>query len=187
MRISVCLLALCVALTASCASKQKNLKSDLGDKSSTAPAVAQKDGAPIPASAMQEILLTLKRVHFGFDSVQLHKESQTALAEAADQLRKYSDVQLIIEGHADERGTTEYNMALSDRRARMVVDYLSKQGIAKDRLQIMPKGSEAPLVPGKDVKSWAKNRRVDFQLKQGTVKVLLEEGVLFDDAGNPIA
>jgi len=190
MRSSLMLLAVCVAFSTGCASKQKSVKSDLADKPATsALSIAQKDVAAIPASAevLQDILLKLKRVHFGFDSVQLHKEAQTALSEAAEQLRKYGDVELIVEGHADDRGTTEYNMALSDRRARVVMDYLSKLGINKDRLQIIPKGAEDPLDAGKNVRSWAINRRVDFQLKQGKVKFLVEEGVLFDDAGNPIA
>ena len=145
----------------------------------------------VPAIAtsaeIQQILLKLKRIHFGFDSAKILPASRTELEEAAEQLRKYTDIQLVIEGHADDRGTTEYNMALSERRARVVVDFLTRAGIKRDRLLIVAKGEEQPLDSNSGIRSWAVNRRVDFQLSQGGIQFELEDGTLFDDRGEIIS
>lgn len=147
-----------------------------------------------PARAVQpanrevlEILVTLRRVHFAFDSQALTGAARAALDQAAEQLARFPDVALEVAGHADDRGTSEYNLGLGDRRARTVTDYLVHLGIARDRLRPISYGEEQPLVRGASQTSWAKNRRVDFSLLYGNVTFAVEDGALVDDAGDPLA
>lgn len=181
------LLLLAGPLTAGCARKA-NLRTETdADRPPPKDEVQSSEAQKGPtAEAIQELLLKLRRVNFSLDSIQLHPEIQAFLTEAAEQLKRYPEVQLFIEGHADDRGTTEYNMALSDRRARVVVDFLSRYGIPRDRLFVVPKGEEYPLDKGSGATAWAKNRCVEFRLKQGNIRFELKDGILLDDSGAPL-
>jgi peptidoglycan-associated lipoprotein len=141
----------------------------------------------VATGEMREILLALQRVHFALDSDDLTPQSRTALTEAGEKLAKYTDVHLSVDGHADQRGTSEYNVALGERRARIVSDFLKRLGVAEDRLSIMSYGEEQPLIEGEDRRAMAANRRVEFKLKRGNVRLVLEEGDMVDDKGNPLA
>lgn len=100
------------------------------------------------------------RVTFETDSVELTADAKAILARQADWLgRKYPDVKALIEGHADERGTREYNFALGERRAKAVIDYLKAKGIAANRLRFVSYGKERPDVAGADESAWSQNRR----------------------------
>ncbi len=177
-------------LSLGCASKRQALRSSPIDQQSQPPAMATGGEKAAPALASQavleQILLKLKRVHFGLDSVTLHPEVRVALAEVAEQLLKYPQIVLIIEGHADDRGTTEYNLSLSERRAQAVSSFLNRAGVPAERLQIRAKGEEVPVDTRAGELSWALNRRVDFRIQQGEAVLELSEGLLLDDAGNPI-
>lgn len=140
----------------------------------------------IATGPMRELLLTLQRVHFGLDSSTLEKGAQDALSDAAEQLVKHPEVNLLVEGHTDERGTTEHNMALGERRAKTVVSYLTDHGVPETQLTMISHGEENPRAEGSTQEALAKNRRVDFQLMRGEIELVLEEGTLFDDQGNPI-
>ena len=149
------------------------------------PGARANPGEPLEGQA-HEALLSVSRVHFGFDSATLPPATRELLAETADKLRHHQDVHLFVDGHADERGPTEYNIALSDRRAQAVSDYLTRLGVAAERLQPVPKGEEYPLAMGTGSHAWAENRRVDFRLTRGDVRFELRDGQPLDDQGMPI-
>ena len=150
-------------------------------------AQANTDPRAEPATGeLREALLSLSRVHFGFDSATLQPGAREALAEAADGLRPHPEVHLFVDGHADERGTTEYNLALSDRRAQAVLDYLTRLGVPHERLRPVPKGEECPLAVGAGEHAWAANRRVDFRLMGNDVRLELREGQPFHDHLRPL-
>lgn len=106
----------------------------------------------------------LKDVHFAFDSYELDDEARAILRENADWLQDRSREKVEIEGHCDERGTVEYNLALGAKRARAVKDYLVSLGIAADRMTTISYGEELPLCAEHNEECWAKNRRAHFVL-----------------------
>lgn len=99
------------------------------------------------------------RVYFSTDSVSLSGDSKATLDRQAAFLRRYPTITLRIEGHADERGTREYNLALGDRRAQSTREYLLAQGISSNRLSTTTYGKERPEAIGSNEAAWAKNRR----------------------------
>jgi peptidoglycan-associated lipoprotein len=135
---------------------------------------------------MRDLLLALKRVHFPFDESTLTDAARDALEEAAQKLVARPDVELWVDGHTDERGTTEYNMSLGDRRSRVVVEYLGRFGVAPRRLGVISYGEEVPLAKGSSKEAYAKNRRVEFRLMRGNVQLVLEDSELVDDDGQPL-
>lgn len=98
-------------------------------------------------------------VYFGFDSSELDGEAQATLDRQAAFLNVNPTMVVVIEGHADERGTREYNLALGDRRAVSVRDYLLAKGLNAARIRTVSYGKERPSVVGSNEDSWAKNRR----------------------------
>ena len=101
-------------------------------------------------------------IHFEFDRSRLLPEAKKILRRKAKWLRVHNDVSVIVEGHCDERGTNEYNIALGDRRARSAKTFLVDLGIARGRLTIISYGEERPLDPRHNEEAWAKNRRAHF-------------------------
>ena len=104
----------------------------------------------------------LKMIHFDFDRYDIRPGDTAILKENAALLMKYPNVKIQIEGHCDERGTTEYNLALGERRANSTKRYLLSLGIPADRISTISYGEERPLVPGHNEEAWAKNRRAQF-------------------------
>jgi peptidoglycan-associated lipoprotein len=104
----------------------------------------------------------LKPVFFAYDSSQLDAAAQTALNENAAALRRYNTWTVTIEGHCDERGTAEYNLALGERRAVAARTYLVSLGIPASRLRTVSYGKEFPFDPGHDESAFSKNRRAHF-------------------------
>ena len=98
-------------------------------------------------------------VYFGFDSAELTGDAQTTLDRQAAFLNVNPALVVIVEGHADERGTREYNLALGDRRATAVRDYLLAKGLNAARIRTVSYGKERPAVSGSNEESWEKNRR----------------------------
>ena len=82
-------------------------------------------------------------------------------------MNKHSDMKVEIQGHADERGTTQYNMALGQRRANKVVKYMESNGISSSRLRAVSYGEERPLAMGNDDSAWSQNRRAEFKITFG--------------------
>lgn len=104
----------------------------------------------------------LKPAFFDYDSSELSDEAQRALNENAGLLKQYPSWTVTIEGHCDERGTAEYNLALGERRAVTARAYLVSLGISADRLRTVSYGKEFPFDPGHDEPAYAKNRRAHF-------------------------
>jgi peptidoglycan-associated lipoprotein len=101
-------------------------------------------------------------VFFEFDSAEMSADGQSALTKNAEVLKTNATWVVSIEGHCDERGTAEYNLALGERRALAARTYLVSLGIAPDRLRTVSYGKEFPFDPGHSESSWAKNRRAHF-------------------------
>ena len=99
------------------------------------------------------------RVFFATNESVLTTASRETLRKQAGWLRKNSDVTIVIEGHADERGTREYNLALGERRANAAKDYLMTYGISSDRISVLSYGKERPVDSGSNPLAWSKNRR----------------------------
>ena len=106
----------------------------------------------------------LADVQFGYDSADLSAEARATLERNAAWLNRYPTVRVLVEGHCDERGTVEYNLALGEGRARAVQDYLVRLGVSADRLQIISYGKEFPLDPGHDETAWRRNRRGHLEI-----------------------
>ena len=105
-------------------------------------------------------------VQFEFDSAKLSMEAQDILRQKAEWLKENPRAKIIIEGHCDERGTNEYNLALGDRRAFSAKTFLVDLGIATSRLTTVSYGEERPIDSRADEDAWAKNRRAHFVIKQ---------------------
>lgn len=101
-------------------------------------------------------------VYFSFDSAVLSGEAQENLRRKAEWLKSHADKTVTIEGHCDERGTNEYNMALGDRRAESAKSFLSTLGIAASRMNTISYGEERPADSGSGESAWSKNRRAHF-------------------------
>jgi peptidoglycan-associated lipoprotein len=104
----------------------------------------------------------LKPVFFALDSADLDDEGRAAASANADILKKYPTWIVTVEGHCDERGTAEYNLALGERRATVVKTYLTSLGIAAERVRTVSYGKEFPFNPGHTEDAWAQNRRGHF-------------------------
>ena len=99
------------------------------------------------------------RVFFATNKSKLTTASRDTLRKQATWLRKNSDINVVLEGHADERGTREYNLALGERRANAAKDYLMTYGISSDRITVLSYGKERPVDSGSNPLAWSKNRR----------------------------
>ena len=102
------------------------------------------------------------RVFFDTDSSTVREDGRQTLNRQAEWLKKYGNYQITIEGHCDERGTQEYNLALGEKRALAVRDYFIKLGVGGDRHVTISYGEERPANPGHDEAAWSKNRRCEF-------------------------
>ena len=127
--------------------------------SSTASASSSSSTAATQMSDAEKLAQVGNTVYFGFDSSELGGEAQATLDRQAAFLNVNPTMVVIIEGHADERGTREYNLALGDRRAVAVRDYLLAKGLNAARVRTVSYGKERPAVSGSNEESWAKNRR----------------------------
>ena len=104
----------------------------------------------------------LEEIHFFYDKADIRDEDRASLGKTADNLKKYDFLNVTIEGHCDERGTVEYNLALGERRAKAAYDYLVSLGVAASRLKTVSYGKEIPLCRESNDACWARNRRGHF-------------------------
>jgi peptidoglycan-associated lipoprotein len=116
-------------------------------------------GKPPPGTQEDLAVSVGDRVFFEYDSAVLTSEATGVLDQQAAWLTQYSEVIVTIEGHTDERGTREYNLALADRRANAAKNYLLALGISPQRILTISYGEERPAEPGHDETAWARNRR----------------------------
>jgi peptidoglycan-associated lipoprotein len=131
-----------------------------------------KQAEPVAPPVMQQAAKassaapTFEAVYFDYDKSDLRQDAREVLKKTADDLLKSKqDVKLQIEGHCDERGSAEYNLALGERRAKSSLQYLITLGVKADRLSVISYGKEKPAVQGSDEAAWAKNRRDEFVAK----------------------
>jgi peptidoglycan-associated lipoprotein len=127
-------------------------------------ATTNKTGSETPPVTDDGILVTAvssDRVFFEYDSAELRPDAQT-LGEIGAWLVKHPNTNVTIEGHCDERGTREYNLALGERRATAVANYLAAVGVDPSRMQTVSYGKERPAADGSDESAWAQNRRAVF-------------------------
>jgi peptidoglycan-associated lipoprotein len=116
----------------------------------------------IKGKTNEELGRYLNAVFFDFDKYDVRADQRDVLAADAAWLQKYPSVMFTIEGHCDERGTREYNLALGDKRANAAKDYLVSLGVSASRIKTVSYGKERPFNTGHDEDSWAKNRRAHF-------------------------
>lgn len=105
---------------------------------------------------------TLERVHFEFDQAALTSGARESLENNARVMRKRDSLRVLIEGHCDERGSNEYNIALGERRAKAAIDYMVSLGIARSRFEMKSWGEERPLDPSRSAAAYKLNRRAEF-------------------------
>ena len=116
-------------------------------------------GVATPGSQQDFVVNVGDRVFFESDSSELTMQSRATLDKQAQWLQQYGNYTFTIEGHADERGTREYNIALGARRAQAVRDYLASQGIQPNRMRTVSYGKERPVAICNDISCWSQNRR----------------------------
>ena len=116
-------------------------------------------GAAVPGSQQDFVVNVGDRVFFESNSTELSQQARATLEKQAQWLQQYGNYAFTIEGHADERGTREYNIALSARRAQAVRDYLAARGIQPSRMRTMAYGKERPVAVCNDISCWSQNRR----------------------------
>jgi peptidoglycan-associated lipoprotein len=129
------------------------------------PAEQLASAAAAGVAVTEERLSRFDDVRFDFDKSEVKEDGRKTCQVVADYLKRNPKAKLQIEGHCDERGTAEYNLALGERRATAVMTYLVSLGVSKAGLSTVSFGKEKPLDPGHDEEAWAKNRRAHFVLK----------------------
>jgi peptidoglycan-associated lipoprotein len=117
-------------------------------------------GSAAPGSQQDFVVNVGDRVFFESDSTELTPQSIATLEKQAQWLQNYNQYTFTIEGHADERGTREYNIALGARRAQTVRDYLASRGVQTQRMRTISYGKERPVAVCNDISCWSQNRRV---------------------------
>ncbi len=128
--------------------------------SNSVPPPATVGNANVPGSVADFVAQSgADHVLFGYDSYELDDEARSILGKQAEWLARYPNVRITVEGHADERGTREYNLALGDRRATAAKNFLAAQGVGPARMSTISYGKERPAVDGSDEAAWAQNRR----------------------------
>ncbi|MCY3712864.1 MAG: peptidoglycan-associated lipoprotein Pal [Gemmatimonadetes bacterium] len=116
------------------------------------------------AEARHQEMMSLSTVYFDYDMSNIREDQRSALDENASKLRDYQpDDGVVIEGHCDERGTIEYNLALGEQRAQAVKTYLVDAGVAEGRIETVSFGEEQPAVMGSDESAWSQNRRAELK------------------------
>ena len=167
-QMSQLLLAMCaVAFLFTACETASNVAGDSASGSSSSSATAAGSTSSSASSSTtatqmsdaEKLAQVGNTVYFGFDSSELAGEAQATLDRQAAFLNVNPTMVVIIEGHADERGTREYNLALGDRRAVAVRDYLLAKGLNAARVRTVSYGKERPAVSGSNEEAWAKNRR----------------------------
>ncbi len=145
-----------VALLAACETAPNDGATATG--TGDANATAQKLG-PAAGTAQDFVVNVGDRVFFGFDQYSLSADARSTLEKQAMWLKKYPSATIVLEGHADERGTREYNLALGERRANAAKEYLVSLGVDGMRVKTISYGKERPVALGHNEAAWAQNRR----------------------------
>lgn len=180
----VLMLAVMLAAAVGCAKKEvvKSTEAPPPSASETAPSTAMEEGIvtesvepgerePLTAMAAPGVAATMEQpsrfpdIHFDFDKSFIREDAKPVLTRIAEHMKGAPSAMLLIEGHCDERGTPEYNLALGERRAEAAKRYLVSLGVREGAISTVSFGEEKPLDPGHDEEAWAQNRRAHFVLK----------------------
>ena len=156
-----------VLFVAACATTPKDSADSSGSGSSSSGSdvssegtITETSGSGIVSGSQEDLIVNVgDRVFFGYDSSDLDSDALELLQDQVAWLKQNSDVTVTIEGHCDERGTREYNLALGEKRAQAVKNYLIGLGINPDRVSTISYGKERPAVVGSNDGAWAQNRR----------------------------
>ena len=156
-----------VLFVAACATTPKDSADSSGSGSSSSESdvssegtITESTGSGIVSGSQEDLIVNVgDRVFFGYDSSDLDSDALELLQDQVAWLKQNSDVTVTIEGHCDERGTREYNLALGEKRAQAVKNYLIGLGINPDRVSTISYGKERPAVVGSNDGAWAQNRR----------------------------
>ena len=156
-----------VLFVAACATTPKDSADSSGSGSSSSGSdvssegtITETTGSGIVSGSQEDLIVNVgDRVFFGYDSSDLDSDALELLQDQVAWLKQNSDVTVTIEGHCDERGTREYNLALGEKRAQAVKNYLIGLGINPDRVSTISYGKERPAVVGSNDGAWAQNRR----------------------------
>ena len=162
---SISMLLAAVLLTVSCASKKPApdaAQAGGAEGGKMDSNIASQDVAFDSTGSDSGKISGLNTVHFDYDSSTLSSETRKQLAENADWIKNNAKVTVQVEGHCDNRGSVEYNLALGERRAKAVKNYLVSLGIDSKRLTIISYGEEKPIAQGDSEEAYAKNRRANF-------------------------
>jgi peptidoglycan-associated lipoprotein len=163
--ITIAVVITAAALLTACGSKPKP---ETPNRHKTAvPATSDKGAAKADTVSSRAVhddgrAVDLATIHFEYDSDALTQEARDILASNARYMQRQGKVTVQIEGHCDERGTTEYNIALGERRARVARDYMIRLGVGGDRIDVISYGKERPVARGSSEDAWAQNRRGEF-------------------------
>jgi len=151
-------------LVAGCATKPKDAAEASGSgtqsSSSSVSDSSEDSAASIEPGSQEDLIVNVgDRVFFGYDSAELDSDAQELLQDQVAWLKQHSSVNVSIEGHCDERGTREYNLALGEKRAQSVKNYLISLGVDSGRVSTISYGKERPAVVGSNDGAWSQNRR----------------------------
>ena len=153
-----------VLFVAACATKPKDTADASGSGSTSSDSsdgtITETTGSGIVSGSQEDLIVNVgDRVFFGYDSADLDSDALELLQDQVAWLKQNSNVSVTIEGHCDERGTREYNLALGEKRAQAVKNYLIGLGVNPDRVSTISYGKERPAVVGSNDGAWAQNRR----------------------------
>jgi len=168
MRLKILSIAAALLLVAACAtdpeeqasSSGQGASQSSGSSSSSTGSVGSGSTVSAPQAGSAEEFITIgDRVYFDFDKAEIRSDGSATLNDQAAWLKKYPNVTIVVEGHCDERGTREYNLALGERRANAVKEYLVSRGVSANRIETISYGKERPAVLGSNESAWQQNRR----------------------------
>jgi peptidoglycan-associated lipoprotein len=174
--VGIMLMLCCAALVSGGCANKEMVKQDetLAQKEAVAVETTPTTPEPVPVAkdtvvkeeavkdTSAETLNPFDTLYFDFDSYVLRQDARDALDKNFQWMKKNAANKVRLEGHCDERGSDEYNLALGEKRAKAAQNYLSTLGVSADRLSVISYGKEKPADPGHDEDAWAKNRRVEF-------------------------
>lgn len=160
-RITLAAIVLFFGMTVSCTDDQKQPEETVEPAATETPATPPPE-EEAPAAAAVDVNEATQTVYFAFDDYTLDMSSQDSLSKLAEYMKANPSVVIQIEGHCDERGSIEYNLALGQRRAQSVKNYLAQLDIEDSRLTTISYGEEKPAVEGSNEEAWSKNRRAEF-------------------------
>ncbi|MFO8083997.1 MAG: peptidoglycan-associated lipoprotein Pal [Desulfobacterales bacterium] len=186
----LCILLLMVALMMTLGCSKKQIKADesaigkidsydVGEEGAREGVLSEEEEAARRSAAEEQYLMDEKKrqemirqqqfvaedIYFDFDQAVIRPDAQEILRKKAEYMHENPRVSVVIEGHCDDRGTAEYNLALGERRALAAKAFLMNMGISGSRLMTISYGEERPVDPGNNEEAWAKNRRAHFVLR----------------------